>query len=66
MFSGDYGFVDYFGVDGVVVINDIAHPIQISSSTKSNPKIFRYASEHCKPLGYSNERGKMFRYEPLK
>ena len=66
VFSGDYGFVDYFGVDGVVVINDIAHPIQISSSAKSNPKIFRYASEHCKPLGYSNERGKMFRYEPLK
>jgi chemotaxis methyl-accepting protein methylase len=66
VFSGDYGFVDYFGVDGVVVINDVAHPIQISSTAKSNPKIFRYASEYCKPLGYSNERGKIFRYEPVK
>jgi len=65
-FSGDYGFVDYFGVDGVVVIDKVAHPIQISSSRKGNPKIFKFSSESCKPLGYYKDGGHVVRYEPLK
>ena len=64
-FSGDFGFVDYFGVDGVLVIDSIAHPIQISSSMKGNPKIFKYASEFCQPLGFYKEGNVVTKYQPF-
>lgn len=52
-FSNDYGFVDNYGVDGVVVFNGMAHPVQISTSPKTpEPKIFEYTSQSCKPIGY--------------
>jgi len=63
-FSGDFGFVDHFGVDGIVVINEFAHPVQISSVQKS-PKIFKYSSEYCKPLGFYKNGSKVHKYEPL-
>ena len=62
-FSGDFGFVDDFGVDGVVIINDIAHPIQISSQKKANPKVFSYSSQYCKPLGYYKQGNNLMTYE---
>lgn len=62
-FSGDFGFVDHFGVDGVVVINGFAHPVQISSQVKI-PKIFKYNSERCKPIGFYKSGSKIFKYEP--
>jgi len=64
-FSGDFGFVDYFGVDGVLVIDGIAHPIQISTSMKGNPKIFKYASDFCKPLGFYKEGNVVTKYQPF-
>lgn len=64
-FSGDFGFVDYFGVDGVLVIGGVAHPIQISTSMKGNPKIFRYSSEFCKPLGFYKEGNTVTQYQPF-
>ncbi len=64
-FSGDFGFVDYFGVDGVLVIGGEAHPIQISTSMKGNPKIFKYASNFCKPLGFYKEGNVVTQYQPF-
>ena len=52
-FSNDYGFVDNYGVDGVVVFGGMAHPVQISTLPKTpEPKIFYYTSQSCKPIGY--------------
>tara|TARA_R110000868_G_scaffold407558_1_gene689125 strand:+ start:470 stop:1408 length:939 start_codon:yes stop_codon:yes gene_type:complete len=64
-FSEDYGFVDYFGVDGVLIIGVEAHPVQISSKIKYNPKIFKYASNFCKPLGYYKQGNVVTQYLPL-
>jgi hypothetical protein len=64
-FSGDFGFVDYFGVDGVLIINEIAHPIQISSTMKGSPKIFKYSSYFCKPLGFYKEGNVVTQYQPF-
>jgi hypothetical protein len=64
-FSGDFGFVDYFGVDGVLVVGGEAHPIQISSSIKSNPKIFKYSSNFCKPLGFYKQGNTVTQYQPF-
>jgi len=67
-FSQDFGFVDYFGADGVLVIDEIAHPIQISSK-KKYPKIFKYvepSSENyngCRPIGYYKEGKEIVKYE---
>jgi len=63
-FSGDFGFVDYFGVDGIVVINGFAHPVQISSSVKT-PEIFKYSSSNCRPIGFYVSGKKIIRYEPI-
>ena len=63
-FSGDFGFVDYFGVDGIVVIDGFAHPVQISSSVKT-PEIFKFSSSNCKPIGYYVNGKKIIRYEPI-
>ena len=63
-FSGDFGFVDYFGIDGILIKGEVAHPIQISSSIKSNPKIFKYASERCKPLGFFKSNNIVIKYSP--
>lgn len=67
-FSGDFGFVDYFGADGVLVIDGIAHPIQISA-TKKYPKIFQYTEPKtdgyngCRPIGYYKEGKEILKYE---
>jgi len=53
IFTDNYGFVDNFGVDGVVVFDGMAHPVQISTTPKTpEPKIFKYTSQSCKPIGY--------------
>ena len=64
VFSGDFGFVDYFGVDGVVIINGVLHPVQISTSMKT-PKLFKYDSENCKTRGYYKSGNKIIMYEPI-
>jgi hypothetical protein len=64
-FSGDFGFVDYFGIDGIVIKDEVAHPIQISTSIKSNPKIFKYASERCRPLGFYKNNNIITKYTPI-
>jgi|688.fasta_scaffold434172_2 hypothetical protein len=63
-FSGDFGFVDYFGIDGILIEGEVAHPIQISTSIKSHPKIFKYASERCKPLGFYKNDNIVTKYSP--
>lgn len=56
-FSNDYGFVDNYGVDGVVVFDGMSHPIQISTAPKTpEPKIFKHTSQSCKPIGYFKGR----------
>lgn len=64
-FSGDFGFVDYFGVDGVLINGGEAHPIQISTSIKGNPKIFKYVSNFCKPLGFYKQGNIVTQYQPF-
>jgi hypothetical protein len=67
-FSQDFGFVDYFGADGVIVINGVAHPIQISTK-KKYPKIFQYVEpatgnyNGCRPIGYYKEGKEIVKYE---
>jgi len=52
-FSNNYGFVDDYGADGVVVFGGMAHPVQISTLPKTpEPKIFKHTSQSCKPIGY--------------
>jgi hypothetical protein len=63
-FSGDFGFVDYFGIDAILMIGQEAHPIQISSKIKSNPKIFKYSSKYCKPMGFYILNNKIINYQP--
>lgn len=63
LFSGDYGFVDYFGVDGVLIDKDgEAHPIQMSSEPKKNPKLFKFTSNSCKPLGFYRKGSSIMMY----
>jgi hypothetical protein len=67
-FSQDFGFVDYFGADGVIVIDEVAHPIQISTN-KKYPKIFQYVEPKtknyngCRPIGYYKEGKEVVKYE---
>jgi hypothetical protein len=63
-FSDDFGFVDHFGVDGVVIINGVLHPIQISTSMKT-PKLFKYDSENCKTRGYFKSGNTIIMDEPI-
>ena len=53
-FSADFGYVDYLGIDGVVIINGEAKPYQISKSSKSK-KIFNYGDTDCEVLHYTVE-----------
>lgn len=62
-FAGDYDFVDYFGIDAILIHNGHAHPIQISSSAK-NPKIFNFYSEGCQPIGFYLQGKRIMRYQP--
>lgn len=63
-FSEDFGFVDYFGVDGILIDeHGNAHPIQVSSnSPKSEPKLFKFSSESCKPIGFAKQGKKITIY----
>lgn len=64
-FSEDFGFVDYFGIDGVIIQDGFAQPIQISSSMKHSPEIFTYSSDSCKPLGFFKSGNKIIKYQPI-
>jgi hypothetical protein len=66
-FSEDFGFVDYFGIDGIVIDGDTAHPIQVSTSVKGNPKIFKFTSvdENCKPIGFYKIGNRIIQYHPI-
>lgn len=62
-FSEDFGFVDYFGVDGVVVDEKgEAHPLQVSTKVKNSPKVFKFVGESCKPWGYVKSGKNMIFY----
>jgi hypothetical protein len=64
-FSEDFGFIDYFGIDGILIDGGSANPIQISSSVKTNPKIFEFSSESCKPMGFYKTGNKTIKYTPI-
>lgn len=64
-FSEDFGFIDYFGIDGILINDGFASPIQISSSVKTNPKIFEFTSESCKPIGFYKTGNKVIKYTPI-
>jgi len=51
-FSSDFGYVDYLGIDGVVIIDGVVKPYQISKSLK-NKKIFKYHDNDCDVLHYT-------------
>ena len=46
-FGQDFGFVDKFGIDMVVVKDGRLHPVQISSKRKNQPVFFNYADSDC-------------------
>lgn len=64
-FSEDFGFIDYFGIDGILIDGGSANPIQISSSVKTNPKIFEFSSESCTPMGFYKTGNKTIKYTPI-
>lgn len=50
-FSGDFGFVDFYGIDGILILDNKIHPIQISSADKPyflDKKEFK----DCEPIFY--------------
>jgi len=64
-FSDDFGFVDYFGIDMVAVDDKGAHPVQVSSQMKSNPKIFEWEAPDCKVFALAKSGDKFLKYSPL-
>jgi hypothetical protein len=46
-YGQDYGFVDNFGVDMLVLKNGILRPVQVSRDRKSNPKFYKYNDSDC-------------------
>lgn len=64
-FSDDFGFIDYFGIDLLAVDSEGAHPVQVSSQMKSNPKIFQYLAPDCKVFGLYKSGDKFIKYQPL-
>tara|TARA_R110000796_G_scaffold40742_14_gene100842 strand:- start:15 stop:1541 length:1527 start_codon:yes stop_codon:yes gene_type:complete len=63
-FGADFGFVDHFGVDMVVMKNGIIHPVQASSIRKSSPKFFEFNEPNCKCWSVY-PYGKSYRVETL-
>ena len=47
-FGADFGFVDHFVVDMVVMKDGKIHPVQASSMRKQNPKFFQFNEPNCK------------------
>ena len=64
-FSDDFGFIDYFGIDLVAVDKNGAHPVQVSSQMKGNPKIFQYYGDDCKVFALSKSGNNFVKYQPL-
>jgi len=64
-FSDDFGFIDYFGIDMVAVDDKGAHPVQVSSKMKSNPKIFDWEAPDCKVFALAKSGDKFLKYSPL-
>ena len=46
-FTNDFGFVDHFGIDMVVIKNGKLRPVQVSSRQKENPQFFKYQDIDC-------------------
>lgn len=64
-FSDDFGFIDYFGIDMVAVDGKGAHPVQVSSQMKMNPKIFNYEAPDCKVFALYKSGNKFIKYSPM-
>jgi hypothetical protein len=64
-FSDDFGFIDYFGIDMIAVDDKGAHPVQVSSKMKSNPKIFDWEAPDCKVFALAKSGDKFLKYSPL-
>lgn len=64
-FSDDFGFIDYFGIDLVAVDEKGAHPVQVSSQMKNNPKIFQYYGDDCKVFALAKSGNNFVKYQPL-
>jgi hypothetical protein len=66
-FSDDFGFVDYFGID-LLAVDDkgVAHPVQVSSQMKMNPKIFQYQAPDCQVFALYKSKDGFIKYSPLK
>ena len=61
-----FGFVDYFGID-LLAIDDkgVAHPVQVSSQMKVNPKIFQYQAPDCQVFALYKSGDRFVKYSPL-
>jgi len=46
-FGQDFGFVDKFGVDMVVIKDGKLHPVQVSTQRKNQPKFFSFNDKDC-------------------
>ena len=46
-FGQDFGFVDNFGIDMVIIKDGVLHPVQVSTNRKNQPKFFKYNDSDC-------------------
>ena len=64
-FSGNFGFVDYFGIDLLAIDDDGAYPVQVSSVMKPNPKLFKFYGPDCKCFAMAKSTTGFTKYEPI-
>ena len=65
-YSTDFGFVDHFGVDMLVVKDGKVHPVQVSTSRKFNPEIAKFNDSDCECwMIYKDRNTNTFRKETI-
>ena len=64
-FTNDFGFVDHFGIDMVVIKNGNLRPVQVSSKQKENPQFFKYQDSDCNCMAVYKGRNGKWRVDSL-
>lgn len=64
-FTNDFGFVDHFGIDMVVIKDGNLRPVQVSSKQKENPQFFKYQDNDCNCMAVYKGRNGRWRVDTL-
>jgi polyphosphate kinase 2 len=64
-FTNDFGFVDHFGIDMVVIRDGKLRPVQVSSRQKENPMFFKYQDTDCDCMAVYKGRNGRWRVDTL-